>query len=98
MSAQAWMRGFAGALLAVDLQQLFGDLRVADSQFLANSQQRLVDAQSRIDTDDQQIDRVGDAPADLFAAAFDQAGQRDVGRDEGNRREERSSRRGGRTG
>jgi len=44
MSAQAWMRGFSGALLAVDLQQLFGDLGMAVAQLLPNPQQRLVDA------------------------------------------------------
>jgi hypothetical protein len=77
-------------MLAVDLEQFLGDLRMADAQFLADAEQRLVDAKTGVDTDDEEIDGVRDAAANFLAAAFDQTRQNDIGHDEsyGGKRED----------
>ena len=44
ISRQASTRGFPGPLLAIDLDELFGDFRLLPANSLTHPQQRLVDA------------------------------------------------------
>jgi len=61
MLCQASSRGFAGALLQVDLVEFLVELGIADGDFLADAEQGLIEAEAGFDADNEQVDGVGNA-------------------------------------
>ena len=76
----------AGAQLEVDQPQLVGQILVRERQLLADALDRLVEAESGLDADDQQVERVGQRQPDPVLPALRHPAERHPGQQVSDRR------------